>query len=412
MLTTFYPPYNFGGDGIAVRRLARALVRRGHHVTVVHDADAYLTLSGGEPNDARPEADGVEVIGLRSGAGALSILLTQQLGAPVVNGRRIRRILAEGDYDVINYHNVSLIGGPGLLSYGSAVKLYTAHEHWLVCPTHVLWRHRREACPGRQCLRCVLRHRRPPQAWRYTGFLQRQLSHVDALIAFSEFSRAKHREFGLQRDMEVVPGFLPEEQQPAGEAPASEGPYFLFVGRLERLKGLHDLIPVFADHRFAELVVAGDGEEGAALRDQAARLKAAVRFLGRVPERELAPLYRNATAVVVPSLGYETFGYVLIEAFRQGTPVLARRIGPFPEIVERCGGGQLFTTRDELAAALRRLQCDSAHRQNLARAAYAGFVEHWTESAVVPRYLAVVRRVAQARKARRVLEALGAEAAA
>src|ERR1700682_4580848 len=39
-ITTFYPPYNFGGDGIAVQRLARALIRRGHCVTVIHDVDA------------------------------------------------------------------------------------------------------------------------------------------------------------------------------------------------------------------------------------------------------------------------------------------------------------------------------------------------------------------------------------
>lgn len=45
MLTTFYPPYNFGGDGIGVQRLSRALARRGHRVTVVHDADAYNLLS-------------------------------------------------------------------------------------------------------------------------------------------------------------------------------------------------------------------------------------------------------------------------------------------------------------------------------------------------------------------------------
>ena len=39
MVTTFYPPYNFGGDGVYVQRLARALVRRGHHVEVIHDTD-------------------------------------------------------------------------------------------------------------------------------------------------------------------------------------------------------------------------------------------------------------------------------------------------------------------------------------------------------------------------------------
>ena len=142
--TTFYPPFNFGGDGIGIQRLSRGLAKRGHHVTVVHDVDAYRMLSGGR--DPEPEVDpfGVEVIPMRSGLGSLSCLLTQQTGHPVVNKGRIERILHEGRYDVINYHNLSLVGGPGLMSMGDAVKLYMAHEHWLVCESHVLWRHGRE----------------------------------------------------------------------------------------------------------------------------------------------------------------------------------------------------------------------------------------------------------------------------
>ncbi|HEU5153530.1 MAG TPA: glycosyltransferase, partial [Gemmatimonadales bacterium] len=181
-LTTFYPPHNFGGDGIGVQRLARGLVKAGHQVTVVHDVDAYNLLhKGPEPAEVQ-EPSGLEVVRLRSGLGSLSCLLTQQLGRPVVNGSRIRRVLDEGKFDVINFHNISLVGGPGLLAYGRALKLYMAHEHWLVCPTHVLWRHGREVCTGRECVRCQLHYRRPPQVWRNTGFLERQLHHVDAFI--------------------------------------------------------------------------------------------------------------------------------------------------------------------------------------------------------------------------------------
>ena len=147
-LTTFYPPYNFGGDGIAVQRLARGLVRAGHKVTVVHDIDAFNVLSGGAEPPAMTEPEGVTILGLRSGVGALSPLLTQQTGRPVMNGRRIGRLLRDGAFDVINFHNVSLIGGPGLFKYGRALKLYMAHEHWLVCPTHVLWRYERRSCGG------------------------------------------------------------------------------------------------------------------------------------------------------------------------------------------------------------------------------------------------------------------------
>jgi glycosyltransferase involved in cell wall biosynthesis len=92
--------------------------------------------------------------------------------------------------------------------------------------------------------------------------------------------------------------------------------------------------------------------------------------------------------------------------------VLARRIGPFPEIVERAGGGELFSTGEELLAGMRRLQSDPARRDLLARRAEAAFRENWCESAVVPRYLDIIRRAAERRGDARVLDALGDQAPA
>jgi glycosyltransferase involved in cell wall biosynthesis len=407
-LTTFYPPYNFGGDGIGIQRLARGLARAGHHVTVLHDLDAYAALAHGPAPPGEPEPAGIDVVPLRSRLGVLSPLLTQQFGRPVLNGRRIAAILARGDFDVINFHNVSLIGGPGLLRYGSGIKLYMAHEHWLVCPTHVLWRHGRELCTGRECLRCQLHYRRPPQWWRSTGLLERELVHVDTFIAMSEFSRDKHREFGFPRDMEVLPYFLPEAGEGSGISGAGrpqERPYFLFVGRLERIKGLQDVIPVFVGDGEIDLLIAGDGEFGAELRSQAAGMPR-IRFLGRLAGEELARLYRHAVALIVPSLCYETFGIILLEAFRQATPVIARRLGPLPEITTTAHGGELFSTGEELVAAMTRLSADPAYRDELGRAARRAFEERWCESVVIPKYLDIVQHAAERKHDGRVLERL------
>ena len=407
-LTTFYPPYHFGGDAIGIQRFARGLVARGHEVTVVHDVDAHALLSSTQPVGTEAEADGVATIPLRSGAGALSSLLTQQVGRPVLTGRRIRRILDDGRFDVVNFHNISLVGGPGLLSYGErSVRLYMAHEHWLVCPSHVLWRHGRELCTGRECLRCVLHYRRPPQAWRYTGYLERQLDNVDAFIAMSEFSRRKHQEFGFSRDMEVLPYFLPDDEleRPQSGAPPHPRPYFLFVGRLEKIKGLDDVIPLFRDYPGADLLVAGDGEYAETLRAQAAGIDR-VRFLGRMPMDTLRSYYAHALALIVPSVCFETFGIILIEAFRHTTPVLARRLGPFPEIVEQAGGGELFETQAQLLDAMRRMQEDREYRDRLATAGRRAFESYWSEEAVMPRYLDIVRRAAERRQRHDIIESL------
>lgn len=408
MVTTFYPPHNFGGDGIGIQRFAHGLIRRGHEVTVLQDIDAYRVLSRGGPPPEVDAGDGVKLIPLQSRFPRLSTLLTQQTGRPILQGRAIRRALDDGDFDVIVFNNVSLVGGPGVLRAGNALKLYMAHEHWLVCPSHVLWRHQKEACTGRECLRCVWSYRRPPQYWRYTGFLNRQLHHIDTFIAMSEFSRKKHKEFGFPREMEVVNYFLPD-REPTDDAVVSarpqERPYFLFVGRLELIKGLDDVIPVFRDYPDADLLIAGDGEHRAALERLAEGIPN-VKFLGRLPPGDLDALYRHAVSLIVPSAGYETFGIIIIEAFRQGTPVIARHIGPFPEIIERGGGGRLFRTPEELVTVMRDVQGDSALRARLAHAAYEGFRDHWTEEAVMPRYLDVVRRTAEAKGRTDIVEQL------
>ncbi len=396
MVTTFYPPHNFGGDGVGIQRLARALVRRGHEVTVVHDVDAYNALHRGPEPAAGDDDEGVQVIRLKSGLRTLSPLLTQQLGRPVANRASLRRLLEDGGFDVIHYNNVSLVGGPGVLAYGKAVKVYEAHEHWLVCPNHVLWRYGKEPCDGRQCLRCVLHAKRPPQLWRYTGLLQRNLRHIDVFIAKSEFSRRKHHEFGFPRDMEVLPYFLPDPApgpQVERARTAQSRPYFLFVGRLERIKGLEDVLPLFRAYEDADLVVAGEGEYGEHLRQLAAG-NPRVRFLGHVPQERLGELYAGATALIVPSVCFETFGIILIEAFRRGTPVIARRIGPFPEIVERAGAGLLFEDAAGLLSAMRRLQGDAALRAAFAARGFDAYARFWSESAVVPRYLQLVAPLA------------------
>jgi len=399
-LTTFYPPFNFGGDGIGVQRLARALARRGNQVTVIHDMDAYASLHTGPlPQSGGADPFGVQVVTLSSRLPIVSALLTQQFGRPVVNGARLHR-LVDGRFDVVTFHNISLIGGPGLLAYGEgAARLYVAHEHWLVCPTHVLWRHRRERCDGRECIRCQLEYRRPPQLWRYTGLLERHLDQVDAFIAMSEFSRAKHREFGFAREMEVLPYFMPDPDSASASIDESiphERPYFLFVGRLERIKGLQEVIPLFTTYSDADLLVAGEGEYGAELRRLAAG-NPRVRFVGRVPANRLAAYYRHAIAVVVPSVCFETFGNILVEAFSYATPVIARRVGPFPELVQQSNGGLLFDTRDELMDAMRSLQSSPDLRAQMGRAGFEAYIAHWSESAVVPRYLDIVDRVLEQR---------------
>ena len=403
MITTFYPPANFGGDGHAVRRLSHALARRGHEVHVIHDVDAFRSLTSKPDRAPLPEPEGVHVHALRSSLGTLSPLATHQLGRPLVHGRSIRAILDRG-FDVINFHNISLIGGPAILGFGSGIKLYTAHEHWLVCSSHILWRHNREVCTGRECMRCVLHYGRPPQLWRAGSLLERQARHVDEFLTMSEFAANNHAQFGFERPMRVIPAFLPDApRMPSRIVSSDVPPYLLFVGRLEAIKGLQDIIPRFTGEHGPQLWIAGTGDYEPQLRALAEGMPR-VRFLGFLSEDQLRLLYRDAIAAVIPSICYEVFPLVVLEAFREGTPIIARDLGPFPEIVRASEAGLLYDTPDEFDLAVLALSTDSSRRDEMGRSAAAAFDRRWSEDVAMERYFGVIHEVAKRRGLHSVME--------
>ncbi len=393
MVTTFYPPYHFGGDAMYVYRLANELARRGHRVTVVHCIDAYKVLSRTEPHGHFPHHPNVTVHRLRSRWGVLSPLLTYLVGQPGLKAPALERLFQQHRFDVIHFHNVSLIGGPGVLRYGHGIKLYTMHEHWLVCPMHVLWKYNREACIKPDCLRCTLTFRRPPQLWRYSGLLARELRHVHLFLSPSRFTLEQHRQRGFTHPIRYLPHFLPVAEALPGEPAASpeehrlpDGrPYFLFVGRLEKIKGLQTLIEQFRTYDAADLLVAGDGSYSAELRRQAAGLSH-VRFLGHVSPTALRALYAGSIALLVPSVGYEVFGMVTLEAFAQRTPVIARELGGLPEAVHESGAGFTYRTQAELIAAMEALRQDPALRSALGERGHKAYLRLWSEEPHVQQY--------------------------
>ena len=242
-LTTFYPPYSFGGDAMYIYRLAHALGDEGHEVDVVHCKDAYHLQHPGEPEVSFEEHPNVTRHELESGYGWLSPLLTQQTGEPYLKRAVIQGLLERKRYDVVHYHNMSLIG-PGTMRLepkgARAVKMYTTHEHWLICPTHVLYKFNQRPCEKPACLRCTLHAKRPPQLWRYTGLLERTARHVDQFVSPSRFTADMHAERGFLEPVAHLPYFIDrvdEEWQRPAPRP-HERPYFLFVGRLEVIKGL------------------------------------------------------------------------------------------------------------------------------------------------------------------------------
>lgn len=399
MITTFYPPYHFGGEAMYLYRLSNALAQRGHRVTVVHCVDSYRLLSSSGPRGHFPHHPNVTVHGLRHRVKWLSPLITYLSGRPGLKSRALDRIFAAEQFDVVHFHMVTLFG-PGVLRYGEgSLRVYTTHDHWLVCPMYDLWKENRALCEAPSCLRCTLSYHRPPQLWRYSNLLDHELPRVDLFLSPSRSTIAQHQRRGFAYPMRHLPHFLPLAENTRRIKPAvsrTGRPYFLFVGRLVKLKGAQMLIEAFRRYTEADLLIAGDGIYEAELRRLADGMPH-VRFLGHVQPDDLRSLYRDAIALLVPALVYETFGFITLEALGQGTPVIARDLGAVAELVRDTGGGIVYGSEDELLEAMRLLQANQTLRDELATKGHEAYMARYSEDWHVKAYLdaideATVRR--------------------
>lgn len=401
LVSTFYPPYGFGGDAVHVARLAGGLAGRGHHVRVVHNPTAFSMLGGAAAPglDGLGAAPGVEVVALPRGPMARSATLGTYVTGRATGYARELAALTDGA-DVVHLHNPSLLGGPAALHLGGprAVRMLTTHEHWLLCATHVLFRDNHEVCTRRTCVRCTVNHGRPPQPWRATDVLRGGVEALHLLLCPSRYTAALHKATFPSARTEVLPLSVPRavvsaSSDPAVSSVAVEGhPYVMYAGRLEPIKGIDRFARAFASVRGADLVIAGSGSLASDLQAVAAS-NPNVRLVGQLDQSRLQAAMRGALALVVPSAGLETFGGAGAEAMALGVPIVVRDLGPLPELVED-GGGLVGADDAGLAAAVQRLVDEPGLAQSLGARAADVARTRFGEDTYLDRYLALIDEVA------------------
>jgi glycosyltransferase involved in cell wall biosynthesis len=400
MITTFFGEHSFGGDAAYVERLSQALCRRGHEVHVYYCVDAWRAVRGEHPPRAYTPPPALHIHPIESRLGILSPIATQATGLPIGKTTVLRQALDDPAVDLVHFHNISLVGGPGVLGLGAnrrAVRIMTAHEHWLICPMHLLWKYDRTVCDRPACVTCCLKGRRPPQAWRLSRSIERGLRQLDALVFPSRHALQEHRRRGLGTFVPLVhlPYFLPDDWTTGIEneprAPLVR-PYLAAAGRLVKMKGFQRLIPLMRYLPEADLLIAGTGPFEPGLREMARELPN-VRFEGLLSGRALAHLFRNARAVVVPSLFPETFGYVVLEAFALGTPVVVHEGGgALVETGVASGGGLGYRSDIELLTAMRRMLHDDELHRELSTRALAARHRLYSEACHLDEYFELVAR--------------------
>lgn len=359
-------PYSFdvpGGVQFHVRDLAEHLLAAGHAVSVLAPADDDTPLP---PHVA--SAGRAMPVPYNGSVARISF-------GPVYS-TRVKRWLAEGEFDVLHVHEPS---SPSLsmLAMWAATGPIVATFH----TANVRSRAMQAAYP-------LLR----------PGFEK-----ISARIAVSEDARRTLVDH-LGGDAVVIPNGVNVDRfagaERVGDWRGTPGaPTVAFVGRLdEPRKGLPVLarsLPTLLErHPKARVLVLGRGDGDDALAGLDAGARAQVQLLGPLDDDAKASLLRSVDAYVAPHTGGESFGIVLVEAMSAGAPVVASDLGAFRRVLGDGRYGVLVPVGSPpaLAGALADLLDDGPRRGALSTAASSA-VRRYDWSRVAASVLAVYETV-------------------
>lgn len=341
VVSSYLPAARYGGTIVSVHGLCRALAARGHDVhvyTTSVDGPSDSPVRHGEPLDI----DGVKVWYFQSRT------LRRLYYAPALAGA-LRQTVRE--FAIIHTHAIYL---------------------W------PLWAAAREAgragVPYVVSLRGMLEQdliERKSAIWKAAliGFVEkRSLEGAAAIHVTSgrEADEAAAFGFSLRRVCEIPNGVDVDRSvvaiSPAMSAVIEQGPYVLFLGRINWKKGLDRLIESMSSAPGVRLIVAGNDEEGytSELKSLVTRraLQQRVIFAGPVYGDDKAALIAWARALVLPSYS-ENFGNVVLEAMAAARPIIVSAAVGVADIVRDNGCGVVIDGgAEQLGRAIERLVAD------------------------------------------------------
>ena len=326
--------------------------------------------------------------------------------------RRMADAIATFRPDVVHVHNFFFRLTPAIYdacAEAGVPVVQTLHNFRLFCAGATLFR------AGRVCEDCLGRspwHGAWHGCWRGSRLgslaVARMIdvhrrrntwtTKVDRFIALTSFARDKFIAAGLPAERIVVkPNFVADPGLPDLGADDSRAGA-LFVGRLSPEKGVATLLAAWANIE-VPLFVVGDGPLRSTLEAAAGAM---IAYRGRLAAELVNEAMRGARFLVMPSEWYETFGMVIAEAFANGLPVIASRLGAMAEIVEDGVTGLLFTPGDatELADKVRWAAAQPKEMRAMGRRARQVYEQRYTADANYARLAAIYDDAVRMQRAR------------
>lgn len=327
-------------------------------ILIVHN---YYQIPGGEDTVAANEKKMLEEAGhqvftyYRSNSELKTMGIMRKVWLPfttifnIRTYREVKKMIKKNNIGIVHVHNTLNLISPSVYYAAFHCKVpvvQTIHNFRLLCPAATFYRDGKicEECVSKG-LKCAVKHscyrgsRLQTLACVISTLVHRRLKTYRRLnyICLTEFNKNKLLMLNRPGKKPVIrpervfvkPNFVfknPESRKPED--------YYLFVGRIEEIKGISLLLDAFEKIPDKKLIIVGSGiayEKYTA--DSKLRGIDNVMFVGYKNRDEINHLMAKAKAILVPSQWYETFGMIIAEGFASGTPVISGDIGNIGNLV-------------------------------------------------------------------------------
>jgi glycosyltransferase involved in cell wall biosynthesis len=309
-----------------------------------------------------------------------------------VFSRRMAELIRTFRPEIVHIHNWFPLLSPSIISTAYAARVpvvQTLHNFRMFCANSGLYR------DGRVCLDCAGKvlpldgvvhgcysGSRVGSALVTAAFSYHRLAGtwagVSTFIAVSDLQRELLIRGGMNPAQIVVkPNFVKDPGKPGDGL----GGYALFVGRVSAQKGIRTVLKAWEEHRLTvPLKIMGDGPLADEVRDRASQL-ASVEYLGQRTASEVAAAMGAARFLIFASESYEPLASTILEAFSQGTPVLAASVESINDLVKEGVTGLQFAAGDagDLAAKTNQLSLDTPGYRDMRRNCRSLYEERYTE---------------------------------
>jgi glycosyltransferase involved in cell wall biosynthesis len=415
MLSQFYPPV-IGGEERHVLSLAEGLVKRGHEVSVAS-----------MPHRQRAEVEvinGVTVHSLRGAFQRAPVLFSESErphAPPFPDPEltfRLSRLVRAFKPNIVHGHNWLIHSYLPTRLWNDIGLVSTLHDFSLACSIKTLMR-RGVHCEGPsigKCLPCAGDHFGPAMgkvtATAHFAFKGLHRRSVDRFIAVSRAVAEKSGILDGPAPHHVLPTFIPDDVgalsmdlDPRLDQLPADG-YLLFVGELNRNKGVHVLLDAYARLKQAPPLVL----IGRRCSDTPEELPCNVSLFESWPHAAVMHAWSRCLFGLAPSSWVEPCGTIVMEANAMGKTMIASNHGGLAELVDHERTGLLTPPNDAtaLAAAMQSLISDTRRRETLERGASAK-AESFMAKSVIPRIEAIYRDVCVSRAPQaRTIEMVGA----